>query len=42
MPVLAIATLDDLLAFVDSGAAAAAQVAPYRAAMLEYRSRYGA
>jgi len=42
MPVLAIATLDDLLAFVDSGAAAAARVASYRAAMLEYRSRYGA
>lgn len=42
MPVVAIATLDDLLAFVDSGAPAAAQVAPYRAAMLEYRSRYGA
>ncbi|MFN3564528.1 MAG: orotate phosphoribosyltransferase [Burkholderiaceae bacterium] len=42
MPVVAIATLDDLLAFVDSGAPAAAQVARYRAAMLEYRSRYGA
>ncbi len=42
MPVLAIATLDDLLAFVDSGAAAAAALAPYRTAMLEYRSRYGA
>jgi orotate phosphoribosyltransferase len=42
MPVVAIATLDDLLAFADSGAPAAAQVAPYRAAMLEYRGRYGA
>jgi orotate phosphoribosyltransferase len=42
MPVVAIATLDDLLAFADSGAPAAAQIAPYRAAMLEYRSRYGA
>lgn len=42
IPVAAIATLDDLLEFVDSGAPAAAQVAPYRAAMLEYRSRYGA
>jgi orotate phosphoribosyltransferase len=42
MPVLAIANLDDLLAFVDSGAAAAAPVAQYRAAMLAYRSRYGA
>ncbi len=42
MPVLAIATLDDLLAFADSGAAAAAALAPYRAVMLDYRSRYGA
>jgi orotate phosphoribosyltransferase len=42
MPVLAIANFDDLLAFVDSGAAAAAPVAQYRAAMLAYRSRYGA
>jgi orotate phosphoribosyltransferase len=42
MPVLAIADLDDLFAFLDSGSALARQAAPYREAMLAYRARYGA
>ena len=42
MPVVAIATLDDLLAFVESGSAAAEQVRPWRGAVAAYRSRYGA
>ena len=42
MPVMAIADLDDLFAFIDSGSALARQAAPYRAAMLAYRTRYGA
>jgi len=42
MPVLAIADLDDLFAFMDSGSEAARQAAPYRAAMRAYRERYGA
>jgi orotate phosphoribosyltransferase len=42
MPVLAIADLDDLFAFIDSGSALAREAAPYRAAMVAYRARYGA
>jgi len=42
VPVVAIATLDDLLAFAGSGSAAAEQVKPWRAAVAAYRSRYGA
>jgi orotate phosphoribosyltransferase len=42
MPVIAIANLNDLLAFIDSGSELAAQAAPYREAMLAYRRRYGA
>jgi orotate phosphoribosyltransferase len=42
MPVLAIADLDDLFAFIDSGSALAREAAPYREAMVAYRARYGA
>ena len=42
MPVIAIATLNDLLAFIDSGSELAVQAAPYREAMFAYRRRYGA
>ncbi len=42
IPVLAIADLDDLFAFIDSGSALARQAAPYREAMVAYRARYGA
>ncbi|HUL64538.1 MAG TPA: orotate phosphoribosyltransferase [Burkholderiaceae bacterium] len=42
MPVLAIADLDDLFAFLDSGSALAREAAQYRAAMAAYRERYGA
>jgi orotate phosphoribosyltransferase len=42
MPVLAIADLDDLFAFIDSGSALAREAAPYREAMVAYRTRYGA
>jgi orotate phosphoribosyltransferase len=42
IPVLAIANLNDLMTFVEEGGPAAAQVLPYRDAMLAYRSRYGA
>jgi orotate phosphoribosyltransferase len=42
LPVIAIANLDDLLAFADSGAPAAAEVRAYLPAMQSYRSRYGA
>ncbi len=41
MPVVAIAGLDDLLAFVDGDSAAAVQARPYRAAIAAYRERYG-
>jgi hypothetical protein len=40
--VLAIADLDDLFAFIDSGSSLACDAAPYRAAMVAYRKRYGA
>ncbi len=42
MPVFAIANLNDLLAFIDSGSELAVQAAPYREAMFAYRRRYGA
>ena len=42
MPVFAIANLNDLLAFIDSGSELAAQAAPHREAMFAYRRRYGA
>ena len=42
IPVIAIATLDDLLSFADSDAKGAAIVRPHLAAMQAYRSRYGA
>lgn len=42
MPVLAIADLDDLFAFLDSGSALAREAAPHRAALTAYRQRYGA
>jgi orotate phosphoribosyltransferase len=41
-PVIAIADLDDLFAFLDSGSALAREAAPYRTAMVAYRARYGA
>jgi orotate phosphoribosyltransferase len=42
MPVLAIASLDDLFEFLDSDSPLAKQVEPYRGAMAQYRVRYGA
>jgi orotate phosphoribosyltransferase len=42
MPVVAIATLSDLMSYFDSGSALAAQARPYRAAVAAYRDRYGA
>ena len=42
MPVFAIANLNDLLAFIESGSELAAQTAPHREAMFAYRRRYGA
>jgi len=42
MPVFAIANLNDLLAFIESGSELAAQAAPHREAMFAYRRRYGA
>lgn len=42
MPVLAIADLDDLLAFVDSDSERAAPLRLHREALLAYRARYGA
>jgi orotate phosphoribosyltransferase len=42
MPVIAIATFADLLAFIDSGAEAALAVRSHRDSMLAYRARYGA
>lgn len=42
MPVIAIATLEDLFSFMDSGSAQAGAAQPYRAAMEQYRQRYGA
>jgi orotate phosphoribosyltransferase len=42
IPVFAIADLDDLMAFLDSGSPLAAALRPHREAMLAYRARYGA
>lgn len=42
MPVVAIATLADLMRYFDSASALAAQARPYRAAVAAYRDRYGA
>ena len=42
MPVVAIASLADLFAFMNSSSAQAALARPYRAAMEQYRQRYGA
>jgi orotate phosphoribosyltransferase len=42
MPVVAIADLDDLMAFLDSDSPLAAPLRPHREAMLAYRARYGA
>jgi orotate phosphoribosyltransferase len=41
IPVIAVANLDDLLAFIDSDSPLAAEVRPHRQAMLDYRRRYG-
>jgi orotate phosphoribosyltransferase len=41
IPVVAIATLDDLLAFLASGSAAAAEFARWRDQVAAYRARYG-
>jgi orotate phosphoribosyltransferase len=42
MPVIAIASLADLLAFIDTGTDAALALRPHRDAMMAYRARYGA
>jgi len=42
MPVMAIADLDDLFDFLESGSVLAHEAAPHRAAMAAYRERYGA
>ncbi|MCU0951827.1 MAG: orotate phosphoribosyltransferase [Burkholderiaceae bacterium] len=42
MPVVAIASLTDLLAFIDTDADTAQTLRPHRDAMLAYRARYGA
>jgi len=42
IPVIAVASLDDLLQFIDSDSPAAALLRPHREAMLEHRRRYGA
>jgi orotate phosphoribosyltransferase len=42
IPVIAVATLHDLMQFIDSDSAQAAALRPHRQAMVEYRSRYGA
>jgi orotate phosphoribosyltransferase len=41
IPVVAVATLDDLMQFIDSDSPLAAPLRPHRPAMLAYRSRYG-
>jgi hypothetical protein len=40
--VIAIASLADLLAFIDTGTDAALALRPHRDAMMAYRARYGA
>jgi orotate phosphoribosyltransferase len=42
MPVIAIASLADLLAFIDSGAETSLALRPHRDAVMGYRARYGA
>lgn len=42
LPVFAIAGLDDVLGFLDSGSEAASALAPYRQQVAAYRMRYGA
>ncbi len=42
IPVVAVASLQDLMEFIDSDAPTAAALRPHRQAMLEYRRRYGA
>ncbi len=42
MPVIAIASLTDLLAFIDTEADMALALRPHRDAMRAYRARYGA
>jgi orotate phosphoribosyltransferase len=42
MPVVAIATLADLLSFIDGSTDAALALRPHRDALMAYRSRYGA
>jgi orotate phosphoribosyltransferase len=42
MPVIAIASLADLLSFIDTGAETALALQPHRDAMMAYRARYGA
>ncbi len=41
IPVVSVATFDDLMQFVDSDSPLAAPLRPHRPAMLAYRSRYG-
>jgi len=42
MPVISIAELNDLLAFIETGSDAALALRPHRDAMMAYRARYGA
>jgi len=42
MPVVAIASAADLLAYIDGGTEAAQRLRPHREALLAYRARYGA
>ena len=41
IPVIAVATLDDLMQFMESDSVDAAALQPYRQAMVDYRRRYG-
>ena len=41
IPVVSIAALDDMLSFLDSGSEQASALAPYRAKIESYRTRYG-
>jgi orotate phosphoribosyltransferase len=42
LPVIAIASLADLMSFIGGAAPAARAIQPYQGAMLSYRARYGA
>jgi orotate phosphoribosyltransferase len=42
MPVIAIASLADLMSFIGGDGPAARTLQPYQGAMLSYRARYGA